>query len=57
MRISGRAASLDAYHELAEFFGLTRDELEPLKEWARGQAPYSIKGWNLIQGHQAIPIG
>ena len=44
-------------HELADVFGFTREALEPLKAWAKGQAPYSVAGWNLIQGSQAIPIG
>ena len=42
--------------ELAEVFGFKEADLAPLRTWAKGQAPYSIEGWNLIHGEQQIPV-
>jgi hypothetical protein len=47
---------LPVLDELAEVFGFKEADLLPLKAWAKGQTPYSIMGWNLINGEQRIPV-
>ncbi len=42
--------------ELAEVFSFKEADLVPLRAWAQGQTPFSLRGWNLIHVDQQIPL-